>query len=63
MHFFVSPLYGPITGGGLIREGGGRAHKRKFTVFDCVLYIKLDNVSGNIREKKREFGKYPVIWS
>ena len=43
--FFCFPLDGPITGGGLIREGEGRAHKRKFTVVDRVLYIKLDNVS------------------
>lgn len=43
--FFCFPLDGPITGGGLIREGGGGAHKRKFTVFGRVLYIELDNVS------------------
>ena len=61
--FFCFPLDGPITGGRLIREGGGgriSGSLRYSTVF-CIL--NSTTFRCNIREKKREFGKYPAIWS
>ena len=57
--FFCFPLDGPITGGGLIREGGGGriSGSLRYSAVFCIL--NSTTFRCNIREKKKRIRQIP----